>query len=242
MPPIQIDVGYAPNGRGKMRKKALVIHSGGMDSSLCLALAKQEHGASNILSVSFQYDQRHQNELTKAAFICKTWGVDHVVIPLNCLKQITTNALMDASIPIEAAEGSPPNTLVVGRNGLMARLGAIHAHSLGAHKIYMGIIGVEGNYSGYRDCSRSYMDLVEKTLRLDLDDPLFEIVTPLVEMTKAETMELGERLGVLDFLLEHTVTCYEGVCGEGCRHCPACKLRAQGLEEYRTKKYLRQNI
>jgi 7-cyano-7-deazaguanine synthase len=234
-------VGHVADGRSKMKKVALVIHSGGMDSSLCLALAMQEHGASNILSVSFQYDQRHQTELAKAAFICKTWGVDHVVIPLNCLKQITSNALINSSIPIETVEGNAPNTLVVGRNGLMARLGAIHADSLGAKKIYMGIIGVEGNYSGYRDCSRSYMDLVEKTLRLDLDDPTFEIVTPLVEMTKAETMELGERLGVLDFLLEHTVTCYEGVVGEGCHKCPACKLRAQGLEEYRTKKYLRQN-
>ncbi len=219
-----------------MKKTALVIHSGGMDSSLCLALAIQEHGAANVLSVSFQYDQRHQNELTKAAFICKSWGVDHVVIPLNCLKQITSNALMDSTIPIEMVEGSAPNTLVVGRNGLMARLGAIHAHSLGAKKIYLGVIGVEGSYSGYRDCSRSYFDLVEKTLRLDLDDHTFEISTPLVEMTKAETMELGERLGVLEFLLKNTVTCYEGVCAEGCGCCPACKLRAQGLEEFRAKK------
>lgn len=219
-----------------MKKQALVIHSGGMDSSLCLALAIRDHGVENVLSVSFQYDQRHATELTQAAYICKVWGVDHVIIPIDCLKRITTNALMDREIPIVHEEGSAPNTLVVGRNGLMARLGAIHAHSLGAHKIYMGVIGVDGNYSGYRDCSRSYIDLLEKTLRLDLDDSTFSIETPLVAMTKAETMELGEKLGVLDFLLEHTVSCYEGIRKEGCGKCPACKLRSQGLHEYRISK------
>lgn len=215
-----------------MRKSALVIHSGGMDSSLCLALAIRKHGAGSVLSVSFQYDQRHQTELEAAAMICRTWGVDHVVIPLQCLTQITTNALMDSSVPIEQKEGAPPNTLVVGRNGLMARLGAIHAHSLGAQKIYMGVIGVEGNYSGYRDCSRPYIDLVEKALRIDLDDPEFSIETPLIEMTKEETLALGEKLGVLDFLWENTITCYEGVPREGCGRCPACKLRRQGMVEY----------
>lgn len=221
-----------------MKKQALVIHSGGMDSSLCLALAIRSYGVENVLSVSFRYDQRHATELTQAAFICKTWGVDHVVIPLECLQQLTSNALMNPNIPISHEEGSPPNTLVIGRNGLMARLGAIHAQSLGAKKIYMGVIGVDGNFSGYRDCSRSYIDLVEKTLRLDLDDSNFTIETPLVEMTKAETMALGDDLGVLDFLLEHTVSCYEGIQAEGCGQCPACKLRSQGLHEYRSPTHI----
>lgn len=223
-----------------MKKKALVIHSGGMDSSLCLALAVREFGCEDVLSLSFQYDQRHSTELEQAAFICRTWGVDHVVLSIDCLKKITTNALINKEIPIQHREGGAPNTLVVGRNGLMARLGAIHAHSLGAQIIYMGIIGVDGNFSGYRDCSRAYMDLVEQTLRIDLDDPQFTIRTPLVAMTKAETMALGDRLGVLDFLLENTVSCYEGLRKEGCGKCPACKLRSQGMREYRqipAKKY-----
>jgi 7-cyano-7-deazaguanine synthase len=139
---------------------------------------------------------------------------------------------MDKEIPIVHLEGEAPNTLVVGRNGLMARLGAIHAQSLGASCIYMGVIGVDGSFSGYRDCSRIYMDLVEQALRIDLDDSQFSIKTPLVAMTKAETMALGDSLGVLEFLLEHTVSCYEGLRKEGCSKCPACKLRAQGLREY----------
>lgn len=216
-----------------MKKKAVVIHSGGMDSSLCLALAIREFGVENVLSLSFQYNQRHANELIQAAFICKEWGVDHVVLNIDCLSEITQNALINHDRKIEHIEGQAPNTLVVGRNGLMARIGAIHSDHLGAHKVYMGVIGVDGNVSGYRDCSRKYMDIVEKALQIDLDNNEFRIETPLVDMTKADTMRLGEELGVLEFLLEHTISCYQGTPREGCGQCPACKLRKQGLDEYR---------
>lgn len=218
-----------------MRKKALVIHSGGMDSSLCLALAINEFSAEHVLSVSFCYQQRHSLELQKAQFICNVWGIDHIVLNLDCLMQITSNALLDHALPIVHHEGEAPNTLVMGRNGLMARIAAIHAQSLGAHIIYMGVIEVESANSGYRDCSRKYMDLMQQILQIDLADPEFEIRTPLVKMTKLQTMELGYKLGVLDFLLTHTVTCYEGLAQVGCKRCPACQLRNEGLEQFRLK-------
>ncbi len=215
-----------------MKKKAVVIHSGGMDSSICLALAIKGFGAENVLSVSFSYSQRHSVELQQAAKICKQWKVDHVTLSINCLKEITTNALMDETQAIEHLPEEAPNTLVVGRNGLMARLGAIHAHHLGAHCIYMGIIEVEEANSGYRDCSRHYMDLMQEILRIDLDDVSFEIRTPLVKMTKKQTMELAYKEGILDYLLEETVSCYEGVRGWGCKTCPACKLRNEGIRQF----------
>lgn len=215
-----------------MHKKAVVVHSGGMDSSICLALAIQDFGADNVLSLSFRYGQRHSNELQQAAKICRDWGVDHYVLQLDCMQEITENALMNADIPIEHHEGKAPNTLVVGRNGLMARLAAIHAHHLGAGCIYMGVIEVEEANSGYRDCSRHYMDLMQEILRLDLDDEHFEIRTPVVKMTKCQTMELADRLGVLDYLLKETITCYEGIGGKGCEQCPACKLRNEGIRQF----------
>lgn len=222
----------------KLNKKTVVIHSGGMDSSLCLALAMREFGKDDILSLSFCYHQRHSIELQQAAKICAHWSVDHTVVSLDCLQQITSNALINKAIPITSnyAQEQPPNTLVLGRNGLMARLGAIHAHSLGAHCIYMGVIGVEGNVSGYRDCSRSYMDLKQQILRLDLNDPAFEIRTPLVNMTKKETMLLADQLGVLEFLLNETVTCYEGIPKQGCLQCPACTLRNTGIRQFLVEK------
>lgn len=216
-----------------MSKRAVVIHSGGMDSSLCLALAIREYGVEQVHSLSFSYEQRHSAELAAATRICSDWGVDHSIVEVDVLRQVTTNALMDPTIPIEKQTGLPPNTLVLGRNGLMARLGAIFAHHKGASVIYMGVIEVESANSGYRDCSRHYMDLMEEVLRLDLGNPTFNICTPIVHMTKAETMALADELGLLEYLLEHTITCYEGLSARGCERCPACMLRNEGIDTYR---------
>ena len=213
--------------------KAVVLHSGGMDSSICLALAIQEYGADNVVSLSFRYGQRHSTELEAARKICQEWGVEHVEVSLEALRDLTTNALMDASISIEQKAGEAPNTLVVGRNGLMTQLASLYAHKVGASCVYVGVIEVEEANSGYRDCSRKYMDAVQELVRMDLGDPQFEVRTPVVKMTKQETMRFAEDLGVLDFLLEHTVTCYEGIPREGCGVCPACVLRNEGLREYK---------
>lgn len=215
-----------------MKKKAVVIHSGGMDSSLCLTLAIKEFGNENVLSMSFNYGQRHSPELKQAAKICSDWNIDHVEIPIHCLQEITENALTNSSIPIEHPDNSPSNTLVTGRNGLMVRLGAIHAHHIGAKFIYMGVMEIEEANSGYRDCSRKYVDMMQEILRIDLDDPHFEIRTPLVQMLKKETMELGYRLGILEYLLKETISCYEGIPLQGCALCPACKLRNKGLLDF----------
>lgn len=215
-----------------MKKKAVVIHSGGMDSSICLALAIRDFGPDNVLSLSFSYQQRHAPELVQAAKICSDWNVDHTIIAIDALAEITENALTNRQKEIIHHHDEPPNTLVVGRNGLMARLGAIHAQHLGAKCIYMGVIQVESDNSGYRDCSRHYMDLKQQLLRIDLDEPLFEIRTPIVHMTKKETLELAKSLGVLEYLLRETITCYEGIRLHGCRVCPACILRNEGIRQY----------
>lgn len=215
-----------------LTKKAVVVHSGGMDSSLCLGLAVKEFGPDPVLSLSFNYNQRHGNEVQRAATIAQHFQVDHAVLNLDCLSQITDNALTNPAKAITHEKGQVPSTLVVGRNGLMARLAGIHAHSLGAACIYLGVMELEGANSGYRDCSRAYMDLIQSALRLDFADHKFEIRTPLVQMTKAQTMELGHSLGVLEYLLEETVTCYNGIPKIGCRTCPACKLRNEGLREF----------
>ena len=213
-----------------MQKKAVVVHSGGMDSSLCLALAVKEFGAENVLSLSFTYNQRHALELDRARKISDFFKVDHMELNLDCLSQITESALIGTKTKIEHKAGEAPNTLVVGRNGLMARLAGIHAHSLGASCIYLGVMELEAANSGYRDCSRAYMDVIQTALRMDFASQAFEIRTPLVSMTKKESMELGFQLRVLGFLLENTITCYEGIEKAGCLKCPACKLRNSGLK------------
>lgn len=218
-----------------MKKKAIIVHSGGMDSSLCLGLAIQEFGAENVLSLSFTYGQRHSSELSHAEKICGHFNVDHVELDLTCLSQITESALIGNKHRIEHKKGQSPNTLVVGRNGLMARLAGIHANSLGAKCIYLGVMELEEANSGYRDCSRAYMDLIQSALRLDFADNSFEVRTPLVKMNKEQSLELGLKLGILEYLLENTVTCYEGQEKEGCMKCPACVLRNEGLKNFTLK-------
>lgn len=215
-----------------LKKKAVVVHSGGMDSSICLALAVEKYEAKNVLSLSFTYGQRHSNELNCAERICKDWGIDHRVINLDCLQEITDNALMNPQMEIESNKANGPTTLVMGRNGLMARVAAIHAQHIGANEIYMGVIEVEEANSGYRDCSRMYMDIIQAALRLDFANSEFSIKTPLVYMTKKQTMELAYQIGKLSYLLENTITCYRGIEKEGCLACPACKLRNTGIKEF----------
>ncbi len=215
-----------------LNKKAIVVHSGGMDSSICLCLAIEQFGAENVLAISFNYGQRHSNELTQAQKICKNFNVDRLVLDINCLSKITQNSLTNMSMTISENEDGSPNTLVSGRNGLMARIAAIHANELGASCIFMGVIEVEEANSGYRDCSRKYMDIVQAALRMDFDNDKFEIKTPIVYMTKKQTMELGYQMGVLQYLLDNTITCYNGVIGVGCQKCPACKLRNDGIREF----------
>lgn len=216
----------------KLNKKAVVVHSGGMDSSLCLCLAIEQFGAENVLAISFNYGQRHSKELIQAQKMCEELNVDRLVLDINCLSQITRNSLTDHNQKIDTNADGAPNTLVSGRNGLMARIAAIHANELGADCIFMGVIEVEEANSGYRDCSRKYMDIVQAALRMDFDNDKFEIKTPIVYMTKKQTMELGYEMGVLQYLLDTTITCYNGVMGIDCQNCPACSLRNEGIREF----------
>lgn len=215
-----------------MKKKAVVAHSGGMDSSIVLRLAIKEFSKEDVLSLTFSYGQRNLSEIQKAKKIAFDWKVDHTVIDIHCLKEITDNALINKRLKIEHFEGYLPNTLVVGRNGLFARLAGIYANHIGAKSIYMGVIELEESNSGYRDCSRKYMDLMQEILRIDFDDPDFEIRTPLVKLTKKETLNMANKLNVLDYLIENTISCYEGLPHPGCGKCPACILRNEGIQEF----------
>ena len=214
-----------------MSINALVLHSGGMDSSICLLLAKQRFGADKVLSVGFRYGQRHASELQAAADIAKHFGVARVVIDLPQLPGWEGSSLLSHGLPIQVADGLP-NSFVPGRNGFFIVAAAPLAGSLGAHCMYLGVMEREGAFSGYPDCHRKYIDAVEAVVRLDLQDPSFSIQTPLVSLSKAETLKIASSLGVLEYLLEHTVTCYNGLPGRGCGLCPACLLRRAGEDQF----------
>ncbi|MBA3926422.1 7-cyano-7-deazaguanine synthase QueC [Listeria sp. W9-0585] len=210
-------------------KKALVVFSGGQDSTTCLFQAIQDYGKENVEVITFFYGQRHVIELEKAKWIVRDLNVKQTVIDTSVIKQTTNNALMDDSMEISQGESEEyPNTFVDGRNALFLLLAGTYAKGEGITDIIIGVC--ETDFSGYPDCRDVFVKSMNVTLNLAMDYP-FVVKTPLMYLTKAETWQLADELGRLDYVREHTHTCYMGVDG-GCGECPSCELREKGLTEY----------
>lgn len=210
---------------------AVVVLSGGQDSATCLALAVKKYGAAEVSAITFRYGQRHQLETKFARRLAKRFGVaQHKVVTFGFYKDLTTNALLDPAMKIERRKGaSCPTTVVEGRNAFFLLAAAVWAKSLGATDVYTGVS--ETDFSGYPDCRAAFIRAQQRTLRLALEWPV-RIVTPFIRMTKAAEWALADKLGIFDLVRHETLTCYNGVPGDGCGACPACRLRRRGLEEY----------
>ena len=208
--------------------QALVIFSGGQDSTTCLLQALAQYGPNQAQTISFTYGQRHSIEMDCAQAIAQDLGVKQTIIDLSLIGQITSNALMDDQATIEETADSPPNTMVDGRNALFLMYAGIYAKSQGVKHIYLGVS--ETDFSGYPDCRDVFVKSMNVTLNLSMDYD-FQIHTPLMNLTKAETWALADELGYLDYVRDKTHTCYLGVKG-GCGECPSCVLRNDGLREY----------
>lgn len=213
-------------------RKAIVIFSGGQDSTTCLFQAIAEYGKENVETITFQYGQRHSIELKKAKWIAQDLGVKQTFIDTSVIKAITHNALMDENVHIEQKDNKLPNTFVDGRNALFLLYAAIYAKGQGIQDIITGVC--ETDFSGYPDCRDVFIKSMNVTLNLAMDYQ-FNIKTPLMYLTKAQTWQLADELGVLDYVRNYTHTCYEGVNG-GCGQCPSCILRDKGLMEYLAQK------
>ena len=216
-------------------KKALVVLSGGQDSTTCLYWAIDRFGKENVCAIGFDYGQRHKAELQCAADICADEGIDYNIIPTPVINQLTSNSLTREDIPVEETkpEGTPPNTFVEGRNHLFLSYAAIYAKTHDITDIVTGVC--ETDFSGYPDCRDMFVKSLNVTLNLAMDYN-FVIHTPLMWLNKADTWAMADKLGVLDIVYKKTLTCYNGILGEGCGHCPACFLRKRGYEEYMERK------
>ena len=224
---------------------ALVLFSGGQDSTTCLAWALDRFG--HVETLGFDYGQRHRVELDlrevlreSLATLKPEWrerlGPDHT-IDLSVLGEISETALTrDAEI--EMTDAGLPTTFVPGRNLAFLTFAAALAYRRGISRIVGGMC--ETDYSGYPDCRAETMRAMATALSLGLDRPV-EIDTPLMRLDKAQTWALAEELGgeaLVDVIVEHSHTCYLGDRGQrhawgfGCGRCPACELRARGYERY----------
>lgn len=214
-------------------EKALVVFSGGQDSTTCLFWAKRRFR--QVLALSFQYGQKHAHEVDLAEQIARRAGVEFHRMDASFIAALSTNALTEPSLTVdeEKPAAGPPNTFVPGRNLFFLSIAAVFARERGIRHLVTGVS--QTDFSGYPDCRDSFIRSLNVTLNLGMEEQ-FVIHTPLMWLDKCQTWELADSLGVLDLVRHDTLTCYNGVPGDGCGHCPACHLRSEGLKQYLAKK------
>ncbi len=210
------------------KEKAIVVFSGGQDSTTCLFWALKRF--EEVIAVTFDYNQRHKAEIDCAINITQELGIVHHILDMQLLNQLAPNALTRVDIDVtDGEEGELPSTFVPGRNLLFLSFAGVVASQVGAKHIITGVC--ETDFSGYPDCKDIFIKSLNVTLNLAMDKQ-FIIHTPLMWINKAETWKLADELGALDFVRTKTLTCYNGIIAEGCGESPACKLRKRGYDDY----------
>ncbi|GEK58028.1 7-cyano-7-deazaguanine synthase QueC [Marinococcus halophilus] len=217
---------------GFQNEKAVVVFSGGQDSTTCLFWALEQF--EEVIAVTFSYGQRHDEEIEVAKRIAEDINIEHHVLDMGLLSQLAPNALTRDDIEVEAGEdGELPSTFVEGRNLLFFSFATILASQKKAKHIVTGVC--ETDYSGYPDCRDVFVKSLNVSLNLAIGKE-FVLHTPLMWLDKKETWELADRLGRLKYIKDETLTCYHGIPGDGCGECPACNLRRAGYEQYLEQK------
>ncbi len=212
-------------------RKAVVLVSGGMDSAVTIAIAREQGYQVHALSVA--YGQRHNSELAASDRVSRMLGaVEHKTVSID-LRSIGGSALTaDIDVPLDTVDSTDiPVTYVPARNTIMLSIALGWAEVLGSSDIWCGVNAVD--YSGYPDCRPAFIEAFEKlanvATRAGVEGAGIRIQAPLMRMSKADIAREGKRLGV-DF--SATVSCYQAdEQGRACGHCDACRLRAQGFRD-----------
>ena len=213
-----------------MENKAVVIFSGGQDSTTCLIQAQTQYDS--IHCITFDYGQRHKKEIEVAQSITQQLNITHhKIVDATVINSLAISSLTRENIEVshELQCNGLPNSFVPGRNILFMTLAAMYAYQVGANALITGVC--ETDFSGYPDCRNDFVQAQQKALQLGMDSTL-TIKTPLMWLNKAQTWALADRYGKLDFVRNQTLTCYNGIIGRGCQTCPACELRENGLQDY----------
>ena len=212
--------------------KCIVVFSGGQDSTTCLFWAMKKF--KKIIAVTFNYGQRHELEIVVARNICLEFEIEHHVLDLSLLSQLNPNALTNQNIKVELGKaGQLPSTFVPARNLLFMSFAGAMAYNERAKHLVTGVS--ETDFSGYPDCRDAFIKSMNVTLNLSMDED-FVIHTPLMWRDKAQVWQLSDELGKLDYIRKKTLTCYEGIIGDGCGVCPSCELRLSGYQHYVQRK------
>jgi 7-cyano-7-deazaguanine synthase len=217
------------SGPDEKKPKAVVLLSGGLDSMVCAALARE--AGYEVLALTIDYQQRHRVELEAAKHIAAKLADRHIVLPLD-LSAFGGSALTsDIAVPKGGVEEGIPVTYVPARNTVFLSLALAWAEAAGAHDLFVGVNALD--YSGYPDCRPQFIEafeaLANKATKAGVEGNGFTIHAPLLDMTKADIAREAARLG-LDAAKSHS--CYDPAPdGGACGFCDACRLRAKGFEE-----------
>jgi 7-cyano-7-deazaguanine synthase len=213
-----------------MSKKAVIVLSGGLDSTTCMGMANEK--GYELYPITFHYGQKHNREVEQAKKVANYYNApDHRIVNISFLNQIGGSALTDDSIdvPTDMDEDEIPVTYVPARNMIFLSLASAYAEVIGAEAIYIGVSAVD--YSGYPDCRPEFIESMNETVNLatkaGATGSEMKIETPLINLTKADTVGEGLRLNVP---YELTTSCYNGE-EEACGECDSCRLRLKGFEE-----------
>lgn len=208
---------------------ALVVLSGGQDSTTCLYWAIDRFGREQVSSITFDYGQRHRIELECAANVAAAAGVPNVRLPIDTFAALGGDALTDdtvAGVGELVTDTGLPNTFVPGRNLVFLSFAAAFAWQRNIRHLVTGV--AQTDYSGYPDCRAETIEALQQAIRLGMESDL-KIHTPLMHLSKKQTVELAVALDALE-VMALTHSCYNG-CRPPCGVCPACKLRAKGFAE-----------
>jgi 7-cyano-7-deazaguanine synthase len=215
------------------KETAVVLCSGGQDSTTCLFMALNTF--EKVHAVAFDYNQKHRIELESVKKVCADNNVSLQIIPIDFLNYISDSALIhiDKDVNTKLPNGLPAS-FVPDRNLLFLTIAHAIAYNIEATTIVLGVC--ETDYSGYPDCRYDFIEAFENTANLGCMSNI-RIETPLMYLNKAETFQVAQELGVLNTIIEDTHTCYNGVrilheWGYGCGECPSCILRKQGYEKF----------
>ncbi|MBO5521579.1 MAG: 7-cyano-7-deazaguanine synthase QueC [Eubacterium sp.] len=216
--------------------KALVLFSGGLDSSVCLGLAVKQYGAGEVLALSVYYGQKHSREMEASEKVASYYGVRRVVLDLGEIFRNSTCSLLEGAgeeIPHETyaeqlkkTEGAPVSTYVPFRNGLFLSSAAAVALSNGCSEIWYGAHADDAAGNAYPDTSREFNEAITKAIRLGSGEAL-QVMAPFIEKTKADVVAAGLKIGVP---FELTWSCYEGH-EKACGTCGTCRDRLQAFAE-----------
>lgn len=212
----------------KKNNSCLVLFSGGQDSTTCLFWAKEKFA--NVTALNLSYGQRHSIEIQSARDICSIAKIDLIELKTDLLSSIGDSALFDQSLDISRQHRSSSNlpaSFVPGRNLLFLVVAGATAFKIGVNDIVTGVC--ETDYSGYPDCRHSTIKSLELSIMLGMDYPL-HIHTPLMYLSKADTVKMAKSLPGCWEALAISHTCYEGK-QPPCGKCPSCLLRQKGFDE-----------